>query len=117
MDINALIQKIKARKDYSKVGMILCHYGVVRGTSRDGTPVSRIDVRADFDAIQAVVDEQKKRPGIIDILVEVNEGELNVGDDLLAIVVAGDIRDNVIPVLIDTLNAVKAGGTKKKEYT
>ncbi|HOO45686.1 MAG TPA: molybdenum cofactor biosynthesis protein MoaE [Deltaproteobacteria bacterium] len=116
MDINALINKIKARDDYSKVGMILCHNGVVRGTSREGRPVTRIDVRADYDAINAVVAEQKKRPGIIEILVEVHEGELNVGDDLLAIVVAGDIRDNVIPVLADTLNAIKTYGTRKKEY-
>jgi molybdopterin synthase catalytic subunit len=116
MDINALIDKIKSREDYSKVGMILCHNGVVRGSSRDGSPVSRVDVKADLDVINAIVAEQKKRPGIIEILVEVNEGELSVGDDLLTIVVAGDIRDNVIPVLTDTLNAVKAGGTKKKEY-
>jgi molybdopterin synthase catalytic subunit len=116
MNISLLIDKIKDRDDYNKVGMILCHNGVVRGTSRDGTPVTKVDVRADHNAIESVVAEQKKRPGIIEILVEVNEGELSVGDDLLAIVVAGDIRDHVIPVLTDTLNAVKARGTKKKEY-
>lgn len=116
MNISSLIDKIKDRDDYNKVGMILCHNGVVRGTSRDGTPVTKVDVRADHNAIESVVAEQKKRPGIIEILVEVNEGELSVGDDLLAIVVAGDIREHVIPVLTDTLNAVKARGTKKKEY-
>ena len=116
MNINDLIQKIKAREDYSKVGMILCHNGVVRGTSRDGSPVSKIDVKADYEAIESVVAEQRKRPGIIEILYEVNEGQLSVGDDLLSIVVAGDIRDNVIPVLTDTLNKIKALGTKKKEY-
>ncbi len=116
MNINNLIEKIKAREDYSKVGMILCHYGVVRGTSRDGSPVSRVDVKADYEAIEAVVAEQKKRPGIIEILYEVNEGQLSVGDDLLSIVVAGDIRDNVIPVLTDALNQIKALGTKKTEY-
>jgi len=116
MNIDALIEKIKAREDYSKVGMILCHNGVVRGTSRDGSPVSKIEVKADYQAIETVVAQQKRRPGIIEILVEVNEGELSVGDDLLAIVVAGDIRDNVIPVLTDTLNKIKALGTKKKEY-
>lgn len=47
MDINTLIRKIKERDDYHKVGMILCHNGVVRGTSRDGSPVGSVDVRAD----------------------------------------------------------------------
>lgn len=116
MNMNALIEKIKKREDYHKVGMILCHNGVVRGTSRNGTPVSAVDVAADHQAIRKIVEEQKKRPGIVDILVEVNEGRLKVGDDLLTIVVAGDIREHVIPVLTDTLNAVKARGTRKQEH-
>jgi molybdopterin synthase catalytic subunit len=116
MDMNALIDRIKRREDYHKVGMILCHNGVVRGTSRDGKPVSAVDVAADRETIQRIVNEQKKRPGIVDILVEVNEGRLEVGDDLLTIVVAGDIRDNVIPVLTDTLNSIKAQGTRKQEH-
>lgn len=116
MDMNALIDRIKKREDFDKVGMILCHNGVVRGTSRDGTPVSAVDVAADRETIRKIVDEQKMRPGIVDILVEINEGSLKVGDDLLTIVVAGDIREHVIPVLTDTLNAVKARGTRKQEH-
>ncbi|HQM20113.1 MAG TPA: molybdenum cofactor biosynthesis protein MoaE [Deltaproteobacteria bacterium] len=114
--MNTLIRKIKERDDYHKVGMILCHNGVVRGTSRDGSPVGSVDVRADRETIEAIVEEQKKRPGIIEILYEVNEGNLKVGDDLLMIVVAGDIREHVIPVMTDTLNAIKARGTKKQEH-
>lgn len=114
--MNALIDIIKSRPDYHRVGMILCHNGVVRGTSRGGSPVKKIKVQADRQTINRIVDEQKKRPGIIEILVEINEGDLNVGDDLLAIVVAGDIRENVIPVLTDTLNIIKAQATKKTEF-
>ena len=116
MNMNELIKRIKTRPDYHKVGMILCHNGVVRGTSRDGTPVRKVMVQADHQAIERIVAEQKQRPGIIEILVEVNEGDLNVGDDLLSIVVAGDIREHVIPVLTDTLNLIKAQGTKKAEH-
>jgi molybdopterin synthase catalytic subunit len=116
MDMNDLINNIKSRPDYHKVGMILCHNGVVRGTSRDGTPVVKVTVKAENLAIERIVVEQKKRPGIIEILVQVNEGDLNVGDDLLFIVVAGDIREHVIPVLTDTLNLIKAQGTKKTEH-
>ncbi len=116
MDMNALITIIKSRPDYRKVGMILCHNGVVRGSSRDGSPVRTVTVKADRETINRIVDEQKKRPGIMEILVEINEGDLSVGDDLLAIVVAGDIREHVIPVLTDTLNLIKAKGTKKVEH-
>ncbi len=114
--MNSLIGQIKRHKDYHKVGMILCHNGVVRGTSRDGSPVTSVDVKAEWDVINRVVSEQKARPGIIEILVEVNEGRLAVGDDLLAIVVAGDIRENVIAVLTDTLNTIKQKGTRKQEH-
>jgi len=114
--MNALIARIRGREDFHKVGMILCHNGVVRGTSRAGDTVSAVDVSADWEAISAIVAEQKARPGITEILVEVNEGRLAVGDDLLAIVVAGDIREHVIAVLTDTLNAIKARGTRKREH-
>ncbi len=116
MDMNALINIIKTRPDYHKVGMILCHNGVVRGSSRDGTPVKKVTVKADRKAIDRIVAEQKKRPGIIEILVEINEGDLDIGEDLLSIVVAGDIREHVIPVLTDSLNLIKAQGTKKTEH-
>jgi molybdopterin synthase catalytic subunit len=116
MDMNALINTIKSRPDYHKVGMILCHNGVVRGSSRDGLPVQGVTIKADRETIERIVAEQKKKPGIIEILVEINEGDLEVGEDLLSIVVAGDIREHVIPVLTDTLNLIKAQGTRKTEH-
>ncbi len=116
MDINALVAKIKAHPDHEKIGMILTHNGVVRATARDGRPVSGLKVEVRQAVIDEIVAEQKARPGIVEILVEVASGELTIGDDLLLIAVAGDIRENVIPALSDTLNAIKARGTLKTEY-
>jgi molybdopterin synthase catalytic subunit len=115
MDLASLIDRIKSRPDYHKVGMILCHNGVVRETSRDGQPVSGLTLKADREVLASILDEQKARPGIIDIIVEIQEGSLNVGDDVMFIVVAGDFRDRVIPVLEDTLNAIKKRVTFKTE--
>jgi molybdopterin synthase catalytic subunit len=39
-----------------------------------------------------------------------------VGDDVMVLVVAGDIRDTVIAVLERTLNAVKSTVTSKTEF-
>jgi molybdopterin synthase catalytic subunit len=36
MELADMIKKIKSRPDFHKVGMILCHNGVVRGTTRTG---------------------------------------------------------------------------------
>ena len=116
MKLTALIDRIKSHPDYPKAGMILCHNGVVRGTSRDGRPVSGLTVTVDRKALDSILSEQRQRPGIIEILVECREGSLNVGDDVMFIVVAGDLRGHVIPVLEDTLNAIKKRVVHKTEH-
>jgi molybdopterin synthase catalytic subunit len=47
--------------------------------------------------------------------MEAFEGELKVGDDLLFIVVAGDIRENVLSVMRDIIDKAKATGVQKTE--
>lgn len=117
MNINEMIDAIKKHPDYRKVGMILCHNGVVRGTSRDGRNVSGLRVVADHEKLSRIVSEQKQRPGIVEILVHINENkDLALGDDVMLLAVAGDIRDNVIAVLNDTLNAIKTSVTHKTEF-
>ncbi|MDM8552917.1 molybdenum cofactor biosynthesis protein MoaE [Desulfobacterales bacterium HSG2] len=116
MNITHLTDTIRKHPDYDKVGMILCHNGVVRGTSRDGRNVSGLRITVDYEKLEQIIREQKNRPGIIEILVEIAEGELSVGDDVMLLIVAGDIRDNVIAALSDTLNAIKSTVTKKTEF-
>jgi len=117
MNLTNLIEKIKNHPEYNRVGMILCHNGVVRGTSRDGRNVSGLKIMVDRERLNQVLEIHKNRPGIIEILVEIAEDRaLSVGDDVMYLIVAGDIRDNVIPVLNDTLNAIKATVTTKTEY-
>jgi len=117
IQLNELLQQVKSHPDYHKAGMVLCHNGVVRETSRDGRPVSGLSVAVDWEKLKTIVKKQKQRYGIVEILVEINEGEdLRVGDDVMFIVVAGDIRETVISVLTDTLNEIKSTVTSKTEY-
>lgn len=117
MDFNTFLEQIKRRPDYEKVGMVLCHQGVVRATSRDGKPVRGLRVRVDYEELDQVIETFKERPGIVDILVQINaDVDLMVGDDVMGLVVAGDIRENVIATMTDTLNAIKTKVTKKTEY-
>jgi len=49
--------------------------------------------------------------------VQINaDRDLAVGDDVMLLVVAGDIRETVIATLSDTLNEIKASVTSKTEY-
>ncbi len=117
MNMETMLKQIKSHPDYSKAGMILCHNGVVRGTSRDGREVSGLRVAVDHDKLAEIINRQKQTPGIIEILIEISEDkDLTVGDDVMFLIVAGDIRDTVIAVLTDTLNEVKSTVTSKTEY-
>jgi molybdopterin synthase catalytic subunit len=117
MNITSMIDSIKRHPDYHHAGMILCHNGVVRGTSRDGRQVSGLTISVDDDKLRQVIDRYKQTPGIIEILVEIADNKhLRVGDDVMLLAVAGDIRENVISVLKDTLNAIKTTVTTKTEF-
>ena len=112
-----LVDTVKKHPEYHRVGMILCHNGVVRGTSRDGQKVSGLKVAVDHEKLRQVILEKKQRPGIVEILVQIEENrDLFVGDDVMFLVVAGDIRENVISVLKETLDAIKTTVTSKTEY-
>jgi len=117
MDINKMMKDIKSHPDFDRVGMVLCHNGVVRATSRDGRRVSGLKVAVDHQKLAQILTGQKHRPGILDIRVEIAENrDLSVGDDVMLLVVAGDIRENVIAVLTETLNLIKSTVTTKTEY-
>jgi len=117
MTPDRLISKVKANPAYDQVGMILCHNGVVRGTSRDGRQVTGLRVAVDRERLAQVLDEQRNHAGIVDIQVDIAaDTDLSVGDDVMLLVVAGDIRENVIEALTDTLNAIKSTVTAKTEF-
>jgi len=112
-----LIEKIKKHSDFHKAGMILCHNGIVRQTSRDGKTITSLIVFVDHEKLNQIIENNKKQKGIIDIQVKIFENQkLNVGDDLMYLAVAGDFRENVIKALTDTLNEIKKIATKKTEF-
>lgn len=118
MDLNKLIKRVRNHPDFAKAGMILSHIGIVRESSRDGRPVKGLKIAVDYKKLESIINEQKSHPGIVEILVEIAEqGKmLETGDDIMFIVVAGDIRENVIEALSDTLNAIKQTVTEKTEF-
>jgi molybdopterin synthase catalytic subunit len=115
MNIDQMLKAVKGHPNSSKMGMIASHMGLVRETSLNGNSVKGIDVHFDRGAIEAIIIDTKKRPGIIEVLVETRDGRLDVGDEIMAVVVGGDIRDRVFPALIETVDRIKKEGTRKKE--
>jgi molybdopterin synthase catalytic subunit len=115
MDLSTLVEKMKKHPDFHKAGMILCHNGVVRASSRDGRPVSEVTVRVDRRRLESILAEIKAMTGIVEVLAHVNEGTLKVGEDVMYVVVAGDFRENVFDAMIAAVNRIKADVTSKTE--
>jgi molybdopterin synthase catalytic subunit len=116
MDISKTIASLKALPGFhEKVGMVLVHNGVARSTSRNGAPVASLEVRVDADLVEAIRREGEAMPGMFRVLVEARAGTFVPGDDLLFIIAAGDIRENVLAGLTHTLTRIKAEAITKRE--
>ena len=117
MNISETIAQMKKNPEFAKnVGMILVHNGVVRAWSRkDRQGVEALEVTPDYEKIEAIRQDFLKKEGIFDIIIEAKSGRFQPGDDLLFLIVAGDIRENVKPVLAGLLDRVKAEAVSKKE--
>ena len=106
MTLEEMLVRIKSHPRISEAGMILCH---------NGKPVSAINVKAHHEAVSSIISEIKARPGIIEVLVELNQGTLSVGDDIMLVAIAGDIREHVFPALQDLVQRIKQQITEKEE--
>lgn len=118
MSADAAIAAIKQEPGFAEnVGMILVHNGVVRATSRkDKRAVTAVDVTPDLDRIEALRQEFENYPGIFRVHAEARGGHLVPGDDVLLLVVAGDIRENVKAALAEFLDRVKSEAVSKVEH-
>jgi len=117
MDISQAIAELKKTPGFTEnVGMVLVHNGVVRGWSRkDHADVAAIEITPDYAKIEAIRAEIERRPGIFRVVVQANAGRMQPGDDVLFLIVAGDIRENVKPALADLLDRVKSEAVAKRE--
>ena len=109
------LREAKADASAAKCGMYLIHNGTVRRTakakvrqgSEDTRPVA--GMRFDYDeakAAQAIEDAQQL-PGIYYVRVWLNQGELQLGDDIMLVLIGGDIRPHVVDALQKLVGTLK----------
>ncbi|KAB1441478.1 molybdenum cofactor biosynthesis protein MoaE [Pseudodesulfovibrio senegalensis] len=117
MDISATIAEMKKDPGFAEnVGMVLVHNGVVRGWSRDDhATVTGIEITPDYERMEEIRKEIEGRDGIWRVVAEAHEGPMKPGDDVLFLIVAGDIRENVKPALADLLDRIKSEAVTKRE--
>ena len=116
VSLDTLLKKVKSSPNISKAGMILCHNGIVRDFSRVGDKtVCRLSVSVDSVAINDLKKWALIQPGMVAVEIEAMEGEFDVGDDLMFVVLAGDVRENVFAVMRELIERIKTTCVSKKE--
>lgn len=96
-------------------GMYLVHNGIVRQTPKkqvrqginDGTEVTGMEFSFDMDKVNKAIELTKALPGIFHVRVWLNEGLLDVGDDIMYVLIGGDIRPHVIDALQSLVETIK----------
>ena len=108
--IDQWLAEAKADPSAASCGMYLTHVGCVRESPkqlvRQGGDVGMV-FGYDADKVEAAVAACREREGIGYVRVWLNEGELTVGDDIMQVLIGGDIRPRVIDALQELVGTIK----------
>jgi molybdopterin synthase catalytic subunit len=113
--IDEWLAEAKASPEASQCGMFLTHVGSVRATPKqlvrggvdDGTSVVGMNFSYDRAGVDAAIERAKQMEGIRIVRVWLNSGELSVGDDIMQVLIGGDIRPHVIDALQQLVGTIK----------
>lgn len=102
--IDQWLEEAKKEEDAKRCGMYLAHNGTVRQTAkaqvRQGARETEevIGMYFDYDKAKAdlAIEETLKMPGIYHVRVWMAQGKLGLGDDIMRVLIGGDIRPHVI---------------------
>ncbi len=113
--IDQWLKEAKADPGAAKIGMYLTHNGIVRETAKakvrcgveDTKPVTGMYFSYDEEKVIAAIEDTYKMDGIYYVRVWLNEGELSVGDDIMYVLIGGDIRPHVVDALQTLVGTIK----------
>ena len=109
------LREAKADPGAAGCGMYLMHNGTVRQTARakvrhgeqDARPVRGMQFGYDRERVDEVIAQTRAMDGVGYVRVWLNEGELGLGDDIMLVLVGGDIRPHVIDALQYLVGRIK----------
>jgi len=119
--LSDVIESVKRRPDYHRVGAMALFVGVVRGETKRGETVKRLrleayDEKAD-EVLEKICKDLRSRRGVVDVQIHHFTGEFELGEDLVYVLVAGGHRQDVFPVLREAVERYKnEAPIFKKEY-
>jgi len=113
--IDKWLKEAKSDSAALQEGMFLVHNGVVRQTPKvkvrqgfdDGSLVKGMEFTYNEAKVDVAIAETYKMDGIFHIRVWLNEGQLELGDDIMYVLIGGDIRPHVIDALQFLVGKIK----------
>jgi len=119
--LSDMIESVKKRPDYHKVGAMAFFIGVVRGETKHGDSVKRLQLEAynekADEVLEKICKDLKSKKEIVDVQIHHLTGEFEQGEDLVYVLVAGGHRQNVFPTLQEAVERYKKEAPIfKKEY-
>ena len=113
--MDAWLKEAKAHESAPKIGMYLVHNGTVRQSAKAKVRYGEENTRDvtgmvfsyDPKKVAAVVADTYKMEGIYYIKVWLNEGQLDLGDDIMYVLIGGDIRPRVVDALQYLVGRIK----------
>lgn len=121
--MDAWLREAKQHESAPKIGMYLTHNGIVRQSAKakvrygaeDTKPVTGMYFSYEQEKVDTIIAETYKMDGIYYIRVWLNEGELDVGDDIMYVLIGGDIRPHVVDALQYLVGRIKSECVTEKE--
>ena len=108
------LKEAKAHESAPRIGMYLTHNGIVRESNkasvRNGEAERKVKgmlFSYDEAKLNAVIAEARAMDGIYYIRVWLNEGQLKTGDDIMYVLIGGDIRPRVVDCLQYLVGRIK----------
>lgn len=109
------LRECKASPEAGNVGMYLVHNGVVRKTARklvregdtSARPVAGMAFSCNKEKMEAALAETLSMEGVVFARAWVNEGTLRVGDDIMQVLIAADIRPHAVHALETLVGKIK----------
>ena len=113
--MDAWLKEAKAHESAPQIGMYLTHNGIVRRTAKAKVRCGEENTREvtgmvfsyDAEKVNAVIADTYHMDGIYYIRVWLNEGRLDVGDDIMYVLIGGDIRPRVVAALNYLVGRIK----------
>ncbi len=110
------LREAKAAPGAENCGMYLFHNGVVRRTSKAAARQGRDDdVDYDEEKAKSAAETARAMPGIRHVRVWLNRGRLLPGDDIMLVLVGGDIRPHVVDALQALVGELKEHCVTERE--